>query len=835
MNIVVIGGGKMGLPLACQMASKGGQVTVCDTNQNLVSMINAGQCPFDEPELPEKLSQNVSSGALKATVDTASAVSAADVVIVIVPVLLTSANDADTSIIEAVAQTIARSMKRGAMICFETTLPTGTTRRLSTILESGGHKAGVDFDLVFSPERVKSRLVFQRLSENPKVVGSLTASGEERAAKFYAEYLGAPVIGMGSLEASELVKLAGMIFRDVNIALANELTAYADLYNLDIKAIIEAANTDGETFMLQPGIGVGGHCTPVYPHFLLRDAERKGLPIPITEVSRTTNDRRPAAVIARVEKMWGALKDKNVTILGLGFRPGVKEHICSPAFALRDDLVTRGAAVSVHDPLYDEAEIRALGFLPGTPDGSEVLILNTAHDQYKQLDFAKLKDAGLSLVIDGRNFWSPPSVSSCGVAYFGMGRTSIDADTNSARASKPQPSIPLSKLSLTELEATAASRVVRSGWIMQGPEVEAFESEFSDFVDAPYSCAVSSCTAALIMALQALGVGPGDEVITVSHSFIATANSIVLVGATPVFADIDPRTLNIFPADVEALVNERTKAILCVHQLGMPCDMRAIMKIAAQHGLPVIEDAACALGSEIKMQDKFERIGAPIGDIACFSFHPRKIISTGDGGMLTTRSAELDARFRLLRNHGMTIPTSARKTGTTYVREQYLESTGNFRLSDLQAAVGREQLRRLPGLVEGRRKLADRYRDLLTGLEGVSFFIEPEYARTNWQSFAVRLAVPVERSGVIEAMQTLGIATRPGISCAHAEPAFAKSAWGCRAGTPSPCASCHHLEESIKARDCCLILPLYNGLSEQDQQRVVSTLADVLQSVRQHT
>lgn len=833
MNIVVIGGGKMGLPLACQMSSKGGQVTVCDTNQNLVGMINAGQCPFDEPELPEKLSQNVSSGALKATVDTASAVSMADVVIVIVPVLLTAANDADTSIIEAVAKTIARSMKPGAMICFETTLPTGTTRRLATILESEGRKAGVDFDLVFSPERVKSRLVFQRLSENPKVVGSLTPAGEERAAKFYSEYLGAPVIRMGSLEASELVKLAGMIFRDVNIALANELTAYADLYNLDIKAIIEAANTDGETFMLQPGIGVGGHCTPVYPHFLLRDAERKGLPIPITEISRTTNDRRPAAVIARVEKMWGALQDKKVTILGLGFRPGVKEHICSPAFALRDELVARGAEVSVHDPLYDSKEISALGFVPGTPYGSEVVILNTAHDEYKQMDFSKMKGAGLQLVIDGRNFWDQKNVSSCGLAYLGMGRTSIDKGPQSAPA--PQANIPLSKLSLTELEAAAASRVVRSGWIMQGPEVEAFESEFSDFVDAPYSCAVSSCTAALMMALQALGVGPGDEVITVSHSFIATANSIVLIGATPVFADIDPLTLNISPSEVEALINERTKALLVVHQLGMPCDMRAIMKIAGKHGIPVIEDAACALGSEIKMQDKFERIGAPIGDIACFSFHPRKIISTGDGGMLATRSAELDARFRLLRNHGMTIPTSSRKTGTTYVREQYMESTWNFRLSDLQAAVGREQLRRLPGLVEGRRKLATRYHELLTGLEGASFFCEPDYAKTNWQSFAVRLAVPVERSGVIEGMQARGIATRPGISCAHAEPAFSKSPWGCRAGTPSTCTNCQHLQHSIKARDYCLILPLYNGLSDQDQIRVASTLTEILQSVRQHT
>ena len=195
---------------------------------------------------------------------------------------------------------------------------------------------------------------------------------------------------------------------------------------------------------------------------------------------------------------------------------------------------------------------------------------------------------------------------------------------------------PITKPTMGDEEIAAAAEALRSGWVSQGPAVARFEQAFAAYVDAPHACAVSSCTTALHLALLAVGVQPGDEVITVSHSFIATANSIRYCGALPVFVDILPETFNLDPNLIEAVVTERTRAILCVHQIGLPCDLAGILEIAGRHGLPVIEDAACAIGSEIRIGERWERIGKPHGDIACFSFHPRKVITTGEGGMLTT-------------------------------------------------------------------------------------------------------------------------------------------------------------------------------------------------------
>src|ERR1700692_231897 len=209
-------------------------------------------------------------------------------------------------------------------------------------------------------------------------------------------------------------------------------------------------------------------------------------------------------------------------------------------------------------------------------------------------------------------------------------------------------------------EANAAREAVLSGGVSQGPQVAAFEREFAALVGAPYACAVSNCTTALHLALTALNIGPGDEVITVSHSFVATANCIRYCGATPIFVDIDADTYNIDPDRVSEAITPRTRAIIAVHQMGMPCDLAALTALAARHGVVLIEDAACAAGSEIRMNGSWERIGKPHGLIACFSFHPRKVITTGEGGMLTTADAELDHKFRLLRQHGMSVPDTAR-------------------------------------------------------------------------------------------------------------------------------------------------------------------------------
>jgi perosamine synthetase len=374
--------------------------------------------------------------------------------------------------------------------------------------------------------------------------------------------------------------------------------------------------------------------------------------------------------------------------------------------------------------------------------------------------------------------------------------------------------IPVARPSLGQEEVDAAGRAILSGWVTQGPEVAAFEREFAEFVGAPHACAVSSCTVALHLALKAVGVGVGDEVITASHSFIATANAVRYCQATPVFVDIDPRTFNLDAGAIEAAITPHTRAILCVHQIGMPCDLAAILKVARKHRIAVVEDAACAIGSSILWEGRWERIGRPHGDIACFSFHPRKLLTTGDGGMLTTSNPEWDAKFRLWRQHGMTVPDTVRHKATAVTFESYSEVGYNYRMTDIQAAVGREQLKRLPELLETRRRQAERYHSRLAGIAGLVLPDEPRRLRTNWQSYCVRLPEQADQRAVMQHMLDAGIATRRGVMCAHREPAYAKTPW--RAA-----GSLLHSEE---AQDHGLILPLYAQMSEADQDRVVEAL-----------
>jgi dTDP-4-amino-4,6-dideoxygalactose transaminase len=370
--------------------------------------------------------------------------------------------------------------------------------------------------------------------------------------------------------------------------------------------------------------------------------------------------------------------------------------------------------------------------------------------------------------------------------------------------------IPITIPYLDDAEARAAAEVVRSGWLTQGPRVEQFERALADYCAATHAVAVSSCTTALHLALLALGVGPGDEVVCPSMSFIASANAIRHAGAAPVFADVEPRTFNLDPEAAEAAITPRTRAILVVHQIGLPANIDHFQALARRHGIEILEDAACAIGSRYK--------GRPVGghgSMACFSFHPRKVISTGEGGMVTTDSEDLARRLRLLRQHGMSVSDTIRHSARQVIIEEYVETGFNYRLTDIQAAIGIEQLKRLDEIVRRRRELAARYDRELAGIPWLRTPYVPDWAEPNYQSYAVTLTdeAPIGRNELMQRLLDAGIATRRGIMLAHRERAYAGL-------DRRP-----HLPNSEWASDHSLLLPLYPQMTAAEQDRVIDALS----------
>ena len=376
---------------------------------------------------------------------------------------------------------------------------------------------------------------------------------------------------------------------------------------------------------------------------------------------------------------------------------------------------------------------------------------------------------------------------------------------------RPQ-AIPVARPSFGPNEEKAVVEVLRSGWVSQGPRVAEFERKFAEYVGAPYAVAVSSCTTALHLALIALGIKPGDEVLCPSLSFVATANAIAYAGATPVFVDIESTTYNIDPTCVEKAITARTKAIVLVHQVGLPAALTEINDIAGRHGLLVVEDAACAIGADYRG----ERIGLPHTAIACFSFHPRKVLTTGEGGMITTADEELAARMRRLRQHGMAVSDLARHSSSKVMTETYDEVGFNYRMTDIQAALGIVQLGRLDDMLATRRALAQRYTERLASLPLLSPPHQPAGSQHSFQSYMVRLTsdAPVSRDELMQELLDQGVATRRGIMAIHRETPY-RGDWE------------RLLPSTNAVTDSTMILPLYHEMTEEEQDYVIECIEQI--------
>jgi nucleotide sugar dehydrogenase len=410
MNVTVVALGKIGLPLAVQFVRSGMSVVGADVNPITVQLINDGRVPFPgEAHLDEYLVDALATARFRATTDTTEAVADADVVVVVVPLIVDDERQPDFRALDAATRAIAAGLRPGALVVYETTLPVGTTRqRFTPLLASGsGLTPGDDLFVAFSPERVYSGRIFADLRRYPKLVGGVDPASTAKAVDFYERALQFDertdlerpngVWDIGTAEASELAKLAETTYRDINIAFANELARFSDSNGIDVLQVIDACNSQPFSHIHRPGIAVGGHCIPVYPHFYLANHAEALMP----RAAREVNDRMPEYAVERLQAVLGSVDGRRIAVLGAAYRGGVKETAFSGVFGTVAALRSRGADVVVHDPLYTDDELLDLGFTPyhfGEP--LDAAILQAEHIEYRRLDRSML--GGASIVVDGR-------------------------------------------------------------------------------------------------------------------------------------------------------------------------------------------------------------------------------------------------------------------------------------------------------------------------------------------------------------------------------------------------------------------------------------------------
>ncbi|MFN8295946.1 MAG: DegT/DnrJ/EryC1/StrS family aminotransferase [Chitinophagales bacterium] len=375
--------------------------------------------------------------------------------------------------------------------------------------------------------------------------------------------------------------------------------------------------------------------------------------------------------------------------------------------------------------------------------------------------------------------------------------------------------IPIAKPYLDKEDAQYAYDTILTGWVTQGPRVQEFEEKFTKYVGSKYAVALSNCTTALHLAMIVAGVGEGDEVICPSMSYVATANSIRYTGAKVVFAEVNPVTYNIDVEDVRSRITAKTKVILIVHQIGMPADIDAFKDLCNEKNLILIEDAACAAGSVYKGN----KIGSH-SDLVCFSFHPRKVITTGDGGMITTGNEAYRDRIKLLRQHAMSVNDRVRHESSKIIFEDHVELGYNYRMTDIQAAVGIKQLEKLDFIISERRKVAQKYHQAFNNINTIRLPIEQDGYFSNYQSYSIYLKPEcrISRNDLMQAMLDKGISTRRGIMTSHRETAYAEYSKGVS------------LPVSEDASDRSIILPLYYPMEQKDINYVIETFTALIKN-----